>query len=331
MANRRNKPRSDGRSSELSQRASIKSFSLLSWLDISYRQAWDSLVGLVKSPFSNLLTCLVIGFSLALPALLFNAVKNLKAVGEQWQDVAQISLYLTQETSLVSARGLLAELSKRSDVSSARLIDKSTGLKQFMETSGLQETLAYLDENPLPHVIVVLPDERHLTPIAARVLADDLHKNTLVASVGLDVEWLQRLYAMIEIAQAVVIIVAGLLASAVILIIINTIRLNILNSRDEIVVMKFVGATNHFIQRPFLWKGVWYGLFGGVIGAATSAVLLALLLSLAEQVALSYGREIRIEAFTLFELVSLIIVSVALSLFASTISVMRHLREIEPT
>lgn len=331
MANRRNTPRGDSRSSQPSEAMSIKPISLWSWLDTSYRQALDSLVGMAKSPFSNLLTCLVIGFSLALPALLFNAVKNLKEVGEQWQDVAQISLYLTQETSLVSARALLSELNKRSDVGSAQLIDKTTGLKQFMETSGLQETLTYLDENPLPHVIIVLPDERHLTPISARVLADELHKNTLVDSVGLDVEWLQRLYAMIEIAQAAVIIVAGLLASAVVLIIINTIRLNILNLRDEIVVMKFVGATNGFIQRPFLWKGVWYGFFGGAIGAATSVMLLTLLLSLAERVALSYDRDINIEAFTMLELVSLMIISIALSLVASTISVKRHLREIEPS
>ena len=79
----------------------------------------------------------------------------------------------------------------------------------------------------------------------------------------LDIEWLQRLNAIVRLMQESVYTLAVLLLSAVVLIIGNTIRLSIMNKKEEIEVMKLVGATEGFIQRPFLYTGIWYGFFGG--------------------------------------------------------------------
>jgi cell division transport system permease protein len=83
-------------------------------------------------------------------------------------------------------------------------------------------------------------------------LLNKLRKEREVEIGKLDIEWLERLYALIGIAKDLVTLLAVLLFFAVVLIIGNTIRLNILSKRDEIVVMKLVGATDAFIQRPFL-------------------------------------------------------------------------------
>ena len=117
------------------------------------------------------------------------------------------------------------------------------------------DAIAYLEKNPLPDVVLVTPNEKHASPTAAKALLDKLRQQREVDIGKLDIEWLERLYAVIDIARDLVTLIGLLLFIAVVLIIGNTIRLNILNKYDEIVVMKLVGATDAFIHRPvFIYR-----------------------------------------------------------------------------
>jgi len=111
----------------------------------------------------------------------------------------------------------------------------------------------------------VTPDEKHASPTSARLLLEKLKDQREVDIGKLDIEWLERLYALLDIARELVSLIGVLLFVSVVLIIGNTIRLNILSKREEILVMKLVGATDAFIHRPFLYTGFWYGLLGGLI------------------------------------------------------------------
>ena len=86
--------------------------------------------------------------------------------------------------------------------------------------------------------------------------------------VQVDTEWVQRFHAILDIVRQAILIGAALLSIAIIVIIGNTIRLDIENRRDEIEVTKLIGASNAFVRRPFLWTGFWYGLFGGLLALA---------------------------------------------------------------
>ena len=131
--------------------------------------------------------------------------------------------------------------------------------------SGLGDALAQLDENPLPHVLVLEFDQATVSPEQLSATADELQQLPLVDSVRLDMQWVQRLHAILEMGRRVAFALGIALALGVLLVIGNTIRLAVENRRDEIVVVKLVGGTNGYVRRPFLYTGLWYGVAGGLL------------------------------------------------------------------
>jgi len=147
----------------------------------------------------------------------------------------------------------------------------------------------------------------------------------------LDLEWVQRLAAILDIAQRVILIISCLLALAVLLVIGNTIRLEIQNRRDEIVVTKLIGATNGFVRRPFLYSGIWYGALGALIAWAVVATGFWLLAEPATRLAGLYQSDFMLETHPLLLLPVLLGGGVLLGLLGSWLAVGRHLSEIEPS
>ena len=139
-------------------------------------------------------------------------------------------------------------------------ISRDQSLQEFRRDSGFGKSIDTLSSNPLPHTIVVEPAE--VDTFTVRNLLNRLQAMPEVEIAKLDTEWLERLYTIIEIAKRSVAIITMLFACAVLLIIGNTIRLDIQNRYQEIIVTKLIGATDAFIRRPFLYGGVWYGLLG---------------------------------------------------------------------
>ena len=82
---------------------------------------------------------------------------------------------------------------------------------------------------------------------------------------SLDLDWVRRLHAMLGAAQRAVLILAGLLGLAVLIIVGNTVRLAVLSRREEIEITKLVGGTDSFIRRPFLYAGWLAGTLGGIV------------------------------------------------------------------
>lgn len=238
------------------------------------RQSVNSLGALYRTPFASLMTIGVLGFSITLPSTLYIMVENTEQVTEQWQQASEISLFLRKKVNEAQAQQLVKRLNTWNEISSVTYVSADQGLEEFQRLSGLGEALAYLSENPMPATVLVVPTSKHATPTAAGVLLDKLRKEREVEIGKLDIEWLERLYTLLSIAKELVYLLAILLFFAVVLIIGNTIRLNILSKRDEILVMKLVGATDAFIQRPFLYTGFWYGLLGGLMAWFTVTLIL---------------------------------------------------------
>ena len=144
-------------------------------------------------------------------------------------------------------------------------------------------------------------------------------------------EWLTRLEAIAELIEDIVFAIGFLLCSSVVLIIGNTIRLSILNQKDAIAVMKLVGATDSFIQRPFLYAGAWYGLLGGLFACLAIMVLAQYLSYAISELTEVYQQTIELTMLSFYELFVLILFAVSLGLMGSFMSVRRHIRDIEPT
>lgn len=294
------------------------------------RQAINSLGELYKTPFASLMTIGVLGFSITLPSTLYIMVENTEKITEQWQKASEISLFLHENVSESQAQQLLARLSTWNEIGSVSYVNSEQALDEFQRLSGLGEALDFLDENPLPKTVLIVPTAKHATPSAAGILLDKLLKEREVDIGKLDIEWLERLYALLSIAKELVYLLAILLFFAVILIIGNTIRLNILNKYSEILVMKLVGATDAFIQRPFLYTGFWYGLLGGLIAWLTVSIILLWIGWSLDELMQKYQIQLDITGLNLKALGLMLIVSILLGLAGSFLSVRKHVNEIEP-
>lgn len=230
---------------------------------------------MTRAPVASLLTVIVLGITLALPAGLYVLVANLERLSAGWDRGGQISLFLKRDVNEAAALKLAAQIRGQSMVRTVDYISRDAALAEFKRLSGFGQTLNALDSNPLPAVLVVRPatgaDSASLENLRA-----NLARLPGVDIAELDAAWLKRLAALLALAERAVWILATLLAAAVMLIIGNTIRLAVVNRQTEIEVIQLVGGTAAFVRRPFLYSGFLQGLFGGT--AAWLLVEISLLL-----------------------------------------------------
>jgi len=276
-----------------------------------------------------LLTCFVIGITLALPASLHTMVRNINAVSYSWESTLQASLFLKDSTTPEQAQALIAKLKTRPGVAEAIYISREQSLQEFKALSGFGSALDLLESNPLPAVITITPSKGVQRPVIDALVVE-LGALPEVEVAKLDRQWLDRLYAVLALVQRLVLLIAGVLGLAVIVIVGNTIRLDIEAKRAEIVVMKLVGATNGFIRRPFLYTGLWYGLVGGGIAwlLVHSAVLA--LSGPARELAGLYGSDFRLQGLPLVATGIMFACGIVLGWIGAWWTVSRHLSRIEP-
>lgn len=304
---------------------------LQTWL-ISHAQVLLASLGrLSRAPLSNLLTAAVIGIALALPTGLHVVLDNIQQLSQGWDGSAQISLFLKDSVSDKEAISLARRLSLRPEVEESNAITRTQALEEFQRFSGFGQALEALTENPLPAVVVIKPTQTHSQPEKIEQLVASLDQQIEVDFAQLDVQWVKRLYSIMEIARRGVLVVAALLALAVLLVIGNTIRLDIQNRRDEIVIGKLVGATNAFIRRPFLYSGIWYGLTGGIIAWAMIGLSLLIIREPVERLASLYQSGFQLQGLDFSATLTLLFLASLLGLAGSWLSVGRHLSSIEPT
>jgi len=290
-----------------------------------------SLGMLSRQPLSSFMTTAVIAIALALPTSMYAALNNLSQVSIGWDDSAQISLFLKPSVSEKQARKLMSQLKLYDDIETVKLIPKDVALIEFQKTSGFGDAVKQLGKNPLPHVIEVMPVIDKTRPDKINHLIKQLGRLKQVDIAQLDLQWVKRLYVMLEIAHKGIWLIAILLGLAVLLVVGNTIRLDIQNRQEEIKVIKLIGATNAFIRRPFLYTGFWYGLSGGLLAWMLSSFSVSLLADSVDRLAMLYTSDFQLVGLAFSEAMSLVGFSCLLGLAGSWLAVSRQLSSIEPS
>ena len=293
--------------------------------------ALESLGRLYRNLLPSTMTAAVIGIALALPAGLYLMLDNLHRLSGSWDGQASISVFLKDEVPAQQAEGLATRIRQWPEVAALQLITPDQALQEFSARSGFADALEALDENPLPAVLIVTPRSGYTAPEAAAALQKKLRNLPDVDLAQLDLEWVQRLAAMIDIARRGILVIGMLLALAVLLVIGNTIRLEIQNRRAEIVVTKLIGATNAFVRRPFLYSGLWYGLLGALLAWTLVISGFRLLADPVARLAGLYASDFMLEALPLLTLAVLLACGILLGLLGSWLAVGRHLSTIEPS
>ncbi len=286
---------------------------------------------LVRRPFATLMTAAVIGIALALPAGLHVLLKNVQHVVSGWDGAAQVSLFLDTATTDAQAHLLAERLRDRPDVEQVHYISAAEAMEEFRRLSGFGDALDALEENPLPPVLVVQPTLAHSGPAQVQRLLEQLSGERGVALAQLDMQWIKRLFALMEMGERGLWVLASLLAATVLLVVGNTIRLGIQNRKEEIVVTKLIGGTDAFIRRPFLYSGLWYGIFGGAVAFLLVELSLLSLQGPVRSLAGLYNSSFRLATLDLATAGAILGGGVLLGLGGSWLAVGRHLRAIEPT
>jgi cell division transport system permease protein len=290
-----------------------------------------SLGRIVHQPFATLMTMGVIAVALALPLFLNLALQNVRTATANWNDAFDVSVYMDKRANAARVAAVAKLLRQRGDVAAVRVITAEQALAEFRANSGFGKALDVLADNPLPDTLIVTPTLMASSPQGMETLKEAIAAVADVHTVQLDTDWVKRLYALLDLLRRVVVLTGGLLGAGVVLIVGNTIRLDILNRRVEIEVMKLVGASDGFARRPFLYSGIWYGLGGGLMALILVFIAVAVLAQPVESLAKLYGSPFRLQGLGFTAGVRVLGLGVGLAWLGSWLAATRHIRGIDPT
>ncbi len=293
------------------------------WLHQHARALGHALARFARTPLATLFNVGVIGVAIALPVAFHVALTNVQQFARGWTVTPQLSVFLRLDAPRSQANEIEKRLLQHADVSRARFVPREQALQELKAGTGIADIIDSLGQNPLPDAFVI--DARDTTPEKLEALRDALRAWPGVAHVQLDSAWARRLTAVLSLGRVAVLMLAGLLAFALVAVIFNTIRLQILTQRDEIEVAKLIGATDGFIRRPFLYYGSLLGLAGAGAGwLIVGAALYALAPGLGELGAL-YGTSIDPRHLDRNDALTLLGFSAWLGWLGAWLSVARHL------
>lgn len=302
--------------------------SLDGWIAHHKISASGSLQKMFSAPLSSMMTCLVIGIALALPTSLFLIVENIKSMSARLDGDPQMSVFVRHDIPLTEVVALQNKLQRINGVINVEYISPATALQQFKQNSDFSEALQFLDENPLPPVYIIKPLSRDVNELAA--LSRRLQLMPEVEVVQVDLEWVQKLQQIIIIAERLVFLFGLLLSLGVLLTIGNTIRLAIESRREEIVVVKLVGATDAFVRRPLLYSGFWYGLMGAIVACLLVLCGAYLLSTPSHQLAVMYQSDFVPKGLNFLSVLTLLSTGALLGLAGAWLATSRHLDEVQP-
>lgn len=331
MATERQQKKTDKTARKVSRKNAERS-SILGRLEGLFRNhqqvAVDSLDRLFASLGSSLMTWAMIAIAIALPLGLLLFLQNLQQFGNDLDEAAQVSVFMDLGTPAERLAALQAELAQRADIISVNLITAEAALQEFQQESGFGDILEGLDDNPLPAVLIITPLSQQLTEI--QTLIDALQSYVGVDTVLFDLAWLQRLSQILSLAQRLTLMLGILLGLGVALVVGNTIRLAIENRRAEIVVVKLVGGTDAYVARPFLYTGLWYGVGGGLIASVLVWIAQFMLQGPVARLSGLYEGQFELIGLGINGFFLVLLGSALLGWFGAWLSVLRHLRAIEP-
>lgn len=281
-----------------------------------------------SQPVDTLINALVIGVALALPLGGYALLANLQSMTHGITVSAQVSVFLAMDASPSDRESLEKRLRAEAGVKNVKFVSRAAALEELRQRAGLGDIVATLRDNPLPDAFVITLSDNNAE--RADSLAAGVRTLPKVTHVQLDSAWVRRVDALIRLASTAIAVLAALLSVALVAVTFNTIRLQILTLREEIVVSKLVGATNAFIRRPFFYYGGLQGALGGVLALLLVRGAMALLDRDVATLATLYGSGFRLVYLGWTDSVALLAFAVALGWLGAWLSVSKHLWQIEP-
>jgi cell division transport system permease protein len=298
------------------------------WLGQHARCFASTLVKLARTPLGSIFNIMVIGIALCLPVGLYVLIDNLQVASGQLAAEPQISAYMALDASRAEIAQIETRLKQHARVQRYRFVPRDQALQELKQSSGLADVIESLPQNPLPDAFIISAKDN--SPRALEALREEIAQWPRVVHAQLDAAWARRLDATLRFGRVVVLILGGLLALAVVAVTFNTIRLQVLTQREEVEVVKLIGATDSFIRRPFLYYGALQGAAGGVIAWLIVSGGVWLVNHNLGELSHVYASLFQLRSLTPADSAGLLLLPLALGWFGAWLSVGRHLKLIEP-
>ncbi|MDH4019168.1 MAG: permease-like cell division protein FtsX [Xanthomonadales bacterium] len=237
------------------------------WIRRHSYSFFSSLGVLYKHKVGTIMTVMVLGIAMFLPLGLYITLSNLDGMNLRQDEWSAVTVFFKPGTTEDDVRRVSRELETHLSPEAIVIISPDEGMADFRDASGFGESLDMLEENPLPWVMQVSPQRGTTEQLEERVaeLTGFLQSLDSIEVTQFDYKWLQRLGRMMELGQATVSVLILLFGIAVVVVVANTIRLDVASHAEEIEILALVGAGNAFVRQPFLYSGLWYGLMGGLL------------------------------------------------------------------
>lgn len=233
----------------------------------------ETYASIKQTKISNFIAIVTIAVSLSIFGVFLLVYVNLNEVVQRWSEAVHMTVYLKDPLSDEQIKALEKALSELKQIEAISFVSKEAALKTFQERlKGQESLLAGMTGNPLPASFEIKIKKRYQSPEGMKVLAAVIEKFQGVDEVQYGQDWLESLSAIVSLLRLVGFFVGSLLFVGLVFIISNTIKLTLYARKEELDIMRLVGATDRFIRGPFLIEGV----FRGIVGSSCSLLLLYL-------------------------------------------------------
>lgn len=288
------------------------------------RAVWSDLV---KRKLGTFLTVLVIAASLTIPTVSYLLWKNIEHAATEFYPEPELTIYLNKNLSDNEAN-LVVEKIRQFDsdkIENLNFISRQQSLEDFQSWSGFAEALDIVEDNPLPAVVILKPKKAFTTNDEMLTLRNGLQSIKGVQEVRLDNGWLEKLTSLTWLFARVGTVCTLLMMIAVFLVIGNVVRTDVANSRASIEVQQLLGATDHFIARPFLYKGMIYGFLGSLLAILFSSVVISYLMGVVKYVADIFTVKFELNGLDLSEMFFIIVVCIFIGWLSANIATNKHI------
>jgi cell division transport system permease protein len=276
---------------------------------------------------SSLMISLVIGVALCIPALFYVGTDNLSALTQHMQTENEISLFLKLDADTETIAKIEQKLANHPSIQAHRFVSKAEAWQDLQEKSAANPAVLELSKNPLPDAFFIQANP--VVPQVLEALRDELQQTAGVEQAVFNADWAKRLAALLALGKKIIYFVAILLAVALLVIIGNTVRMQILTQKDEIEVSKLIGATNGFIRMPFLYAGVLHGLLGALLAMSMLVGMLMIFNHSVGQISSLYNSDFRLPLFNSQLFLAITGIAVLIGWLGSYIAVSRTIQTMQ--
>jgi len=297
------------------------------WLNQHIKSLTMVLGRMRQNLLGSILICCVMGVTLSLPTILFTIIDNLGQVAGTVENKPKLSLFLKLDTSAMRKEAISNQLKQHPDIANYEFVSKDSAWEQMQQNTNTADISASLNTNPLPDAFFVSPKD--IKPENVQRLQKEMQQWDGVELAQADANWIKRLDTLLKLGKKAILVLVALLGFALIAIIGNTIRLQIMTQLEEIEVSKLIGATNQFIRRPFLYAGTLYGLGGGLAAWLIVLAVVQLFNTSVAEIADLYASQFRLSMPNASIILTMLLCAISLGWLGSFVAVNRSLAKIE--